>query len=105
MHHRIPLSVEVKRVLKLLMYTMFALLFSASAYFFVKMSSTTESGYAFRENQIRQNSLESENRLRRQRVLDAQSLYEVKTSNVVEKMTEPDSKTYVEPKGPISKRK
>lgn len=105
MSPRKPLSIEVSQVLKLLMYTLFGLLISSSAYFFVKMSFTAESGYALHQNQLRQKNLETENRLLKQRLLDAQSLDEVQQSKVVKGMEQPETQTYVLPKGPLSRKK
>lgn len=101
---RIPLSVEVKKVLRMLMYTLFALLLVSSAYFFVKTSFTAERGYRFREAQFLQRDLESQNRILEQQVLDAQSLTELKKSGTVKNMEEPASPVYVEPPGPLTKK-
>jgi hypothetical protein len=105
MHHRIPLSIEVRKVLKLLMYTLFGLLIILSVYFFIKASGTAESGYSLRENQVKKSELEAENRILKQRVLDAQSLNKLETSDVKENMAEPVAPVFVEPRGPLSRRK
>lgn len=105
MPYRIPLSIEVRKVLTLLIYTLVCVLFLLSAYFFIKMSNTAERGYALGENQLRQKDLEFENRFLKQQVLDLQSLKEVKGSNVVKKMIAPESTIFVPPNGPLSKRK
>lgn len=105
MYKRTPLSVEVKKVLKLLSYTMVTLLVVSSAYFFIKMSFTAESGYSMRENQLRQQVLEDENRILKKRLLDAQSLEALQQSKVLKEMEEPESTVYVLPKGPLTKRK
>lgn len=105
MYRRIPLSIEVHKVLKMLSFTLLGMLVVVSAYFFVKMTYTAERGYSLKENQLRQRSLESENRILKQRVLDAQSLNELKNSEVVGKMTPPENSVYVKPKGPLSKKK
>lgn len=103
MYRRIPLSIEVNKVLRLLMITLTVLLFCVSAYFFVKMSDTAKTGHLFEENQWMQKNLESENRILKQRLLDAQSLNGLKASKIFEDMSEPESTIYVKPKGPISK--
>lgn len=105
MYRRIPLSIEVRKVLKLLMYTLFGLLVVVSSYFFVKTSNTAERGYQFRENQLMQQSLESENRILKQKVLDVQSLNELRSSDIVSNMQDAPIPVYIEPKGPLSKRK
>lgn len=102
---KIPLSIELPRILKLLTYTLLGLLIFSSAYFFVKMSNTAERGYEFRENEFRQKNLESDNRILKQRVLDAQSLSELKVSDVVKKMEEPPKAIYIKPKGPLTKKR
>ncbi|MEK9133165.1 MAG: hypothetical protein AAB606_05700 [Patescibacteria group bacterium] len=104
MYRRVPLSVEVPRVLQLLIYTLLGLLVMTSAYFFFKTSNTAERGYSMRENQIRQQNLESENRILKQKVLDVQSLSELRASDVVKDLEEPNSPTFVEPKGPLTRR-
>lgn len=104
MYRRIPLSIEVKKVLKLLMYTLMCMLFAVSAYFFVKTSNTAEMGYQLRENQMKQKTLEAENRILKQHVLDAQSLDEVQSSGVVKKMEQPVQQIFVQPKGPLSRK-
>ena len=105
MRNRTPLSIEVKQVLKWLMYTLCGMLLMSSAYFFVKMSNTAEKGYMLRENQIRQKNLESENRILQQQVLEAQSLNTLQSSNTASKLVSPDKPLYVMPKGPLTKRK
>ncbi|MBI4995173.1 hypothetical protein HZC21_06080 [Candidatus Peregrinibacteria bacterium] len=105
MYHRIPLSVEVRRVLKLLTYTLTALLLISSVYYFIKSSNTAEEGYKLKENQLIQRKLETENKILKQNVLDAQSLNEVQQSSVVGKMEQPEKQIFVEPKGPLGKRK
>lgn len=105
MYHRIPLSIEVRKVLKLLMYTLFVLVFSISGYFFLGTSSSAERGYNLRENILRQKDLETENRLLKQRVIEAQSLTELKENALIKKLAEPDSIIFVPKKGPLSKRK
>lgn len=102
---RIPLSIEVRKVLKLLIYTLFGMLIVLSAYFFIKTSYSTEKGYALREGQMLQKNLEAENRILKQRVLDAQSLNELKNSDAVQDMTEPAAPTYVAPKRSPSQQK
>ncbi len=104
-YYRVPLSVEVRKVLKLLSYTLFALLIASSVYFFIKTSGTAESGYALRESQIRLQDLESENRILKQRVLDLQSLGELQKSDAVKGLIQPGTTTYVSPPGPVTKRR
>lgn len=104
MRGRTPLSIEVKKVLKMLMYTLSGLLLAASAYFFLKTGVTAERGYQLRENQLRQKTLEFENRILKQRVLDAQSLSGLKESNVVRNLQEPETRIFMEEKGPLGKR-
>lgn len=105
MYRRTPLSIEVKKVLKLLTYTIFGMLIVISIYFFAKTSYTSEKGYLLRENQLKQKELESTNRILKQRALDAQSLKELKRSDVVKEMQEPESKIYVKPKSPLTQKK
>jgi hypothetical protein len=60
---RVPLSIEVQNVLKMLSYTLLGMLVAISAYFFIKTTNTAERGYSLRENQLRQRDLEAENRI------------------------------------------
>lgn len=101
---RVPLSIEVKKVLNMLMYTLCSMLIVTSGYFFVKTSSTAERGYSLKENQVEQKKLESENRLLKQQVLEAQSIVELKKSEIVEGMQPPEKKIFIEPRGPISRK-
>ena len=103
-HHRTPLSVEVRKSLKLLMSTLLGMLVIISAYFFVKMSSTAEQGSAFTETQFKQKTLESENRILKQRVLDAQSIEAIEGSTTTNTMHKPGSPIYLSPPRPISSR-
>lgn len=102
---RTPLSYEVSRVLKLLSYTLLTMLVVVSGYFFVKTSSTAEKGYMLEENQLRAKNLESENRLLKERVLNAQSITDLKSSEAIQGMKEPVTTQYVLPRGPLSKRR
>lgn len=105
MKRRIPLSVEVQKVLKMLTFTLLGMLAVISSYFFIKTTNTAERGYSLRENQLQQRHLESENRILKQRVLDAQSLNEVKNSEVVRDMNPPENPVYIKPKGPLGKKR
>lgn len=102
---RIPLSIEVRKVLKLLMVTLSGMLIIGSVYYFTNMTDTAEKGYKLRENQLLQKELESKNKMLRQSVLEAQTLNEVKKSDVVSEMIEPASPIFIGPKGPLGKRK
>lgn len=104
MYRRTPLSVESKKVLKLLMCTIFGLLVVVSVYFFIKTSDTAEKGYAMREAQLKLNELESKNRILKQQVLDAQSLSEVQASNTLKELEQPEMQIFVEEKGPVTRR-
>lgn len=104
MYHRIPLSVESKKVLKLLIGTVLGLLISISAYFFIKTSDAAEKGYAIREAQLKLNELESKNRILKQQVLDAQSLGEVQSGGAAKKLEQPEKRIFVEEKGPMTRR-
>ncbi|MBI5412865.1 hypothetical protein HZA42_00775 [Candidatus Peregrinibacteria bacterium] len=104
MYHRTPLSVESKKVLKLLMCTIFGLLIVISVYFFIKTSYTAEKGYAMREAQLKLNELESKNRILKQQVLDAQSLSEVQASDTIKRLEQSETQIFVEEKGPVTRR-
>lgn len=105
MQSRIPLSIEVKRVLKMLMVTLCALLFVISGYFFLKTTTSAENGYLLRENQLRGKELESKNRILKQQVLEAQSINNLKKDALINKMAAPENPVYVKPKGPLSRRR
>lgn len=104
MYRKTPLSMEVRRVLKLLMGTLFGLLVVVSGYFFIKMSNTAELGYVFKENQVKQKQLESENRILKQQVLQLQSINAIEGSDSIKDMQLPQAETYVEPVKPISRK-
>ena len=101
---RIPLSIEAKKVLNMLVYTLFGLLIATSTAFFIKTSSTAERGYSLKENQLLQKELEAENRLLKQQLLEAQSITELEKSDFIEEMEQPKDKKYIEPRGPISRK-
>lgn len=105
MYRRTPLSHEVKKILTMLMYTLLSILLVSSAYFFVKMSNTAERGYSFRENQLRQQYLDSENRTLKQRLLEVQSITELKQDPITKDMIEPATTIFVPAKSAVSKRK
>ena len=104
MYHRTPLSIEVPKVLKLLVYTLLGMMFMISVYFFIKTSSTAEMGYTLRENQLSQEKLQSENRMLKQRLLDTQSLTELQSSKILKEMVPPTGTIFVAPPAPISRR-
>lgn len=105
MRARIPLSIEAKKILKLLTYTLSGLLLTTSVYFFAKTSTASERGYLLEEHRLRLQQLESDNRILKQQLLDAQALDAVEQSNVVLDLTSPAEPVYVEPKGPLTKRR
>lgn len=103
MHHRTPLSIETRKVLRLLSITLLFLLLASSAYYFVKTTNTAEMGFRLRENQIKQKELEDQNRLLKQNVLEAQSIIKLQKDKTVSDMQEPVP-IFVEPIGPLGKR-
>lgn len=105
MRARIPLSIESKKILKLLMYTLSGLLLTTSVYFFAKTSTAGERGYLLEEYRSRLNTLESDNRILKQQLLDAQALSALEESDVVLGLTPPAQPIYVEAKGPLTKRR
>ncbi len=80
------------------------MLLIGSVYYFTQMTDNAEKGYKLRENQLLQKELESKNKMLRQSVLEAQTLNEVKKSDVVSEMIEPALPVFIEPKGPLGKR-
>lgn len=95
---------EVKTVLKWLMYTLLGLMVATSVFFFIKMSGTAEKGYLVRENQFQQQNLETENRILKQRVLDAQSLSGVTGSKTFKEMAPPEGQIYIMSPSPLTRK-
>ncbi|MFA6521861.1 MAG: hypothetical protein WCT53_05785 [Candidatus Gracilibacteria bacterium] len=104
MYRRVPLSIEVPKVMKLLVCTLMGLLVMTSVYFFIKTSNTAERGYSMRENQLRRDTLENENRILKQRLLEIQAVDQLQLSDAVKGMEEAINPIYIKPKGPLSKR-
>ncbi len=102
---RVPLSIEVKKVLKMLVYTLSAMVLSISAYFFINTSSTAEKGYSMKENQVRRQELEDQNRILEQRLLEVQSIKALKNSSIVQDMVESKAPIYIEARGPLTRGK
>ena len=105
MYQRTPLSFQVKKVLKLLMVTLFFMVVGVSGFFFIKMTDTAEKGYSLKENQVKQQELTSERRILEQKVLEAQSMSELKEDSAVKSMVAPDRLIFAPPKSPLSKAK
>lgn len=105
MYRRTPLSYEVKKILTMLVYTLLSILVVSSGYFFIKMSDTAENGASFRENQLRQQYLDSENRTLKQQLLEVQSITELKQDPITKAMVEPETTIFVPAKSALSKRK
>ncbi len=103
-YKRTALSVEVNKATKMLLIALSAMLVSVSVYFFIYMSINAEKGSLVRENQLHQKSLESENRLLKEQVLQSQSLDTIQSSNEVEGMKPSTDETYVSPPLPIGSR-
>ncbi len=103
-YKRTALSVEVNKATKMLLIALTALLVSVSVYFFVYMSINAEKGSLVRENQLHQKTLESENRLLKEQVLQSQSLDHIQSSDEVEGMEPSTNETYVRPPVPIGSR-
>ena len=104
MYHRTPLSFQIKKAKDLLIATLLGMLVLVSGYFFLRTTNSAEKGYLLRENQLRQSTLESDNRLLKQQLLQVQSINSLKGSNTVLNMQEPATTIYVEPKGPLTQR-
>ncbi len=103
-YKRTALSVQVNKATKMLLIALSAMLVSVSVYFFIYMSLNAEKGSLMRENQIEQTTLESENRLLKEQVLQSQSLDHIQSSNEVEGMKPSTNETYLKPPVPIGSR-
>lgn len=100
---RIPLSLEVKKVLKMLMGTLLVLVLGVSGFYFFKATDTAERGYQLRETDLKKQHLEAENRILKQQVLDAQSLVKLSQSGAVSHMRPQENQIFVKPQAPLKK--
>ncbi|PIQ77457.1 hypothetical protein COV82_04420 [Candidatus Peregrinibacteria bacterium CG11_big_fil_rev_8_21_14_0_20_46_8] len=98
--HRTPLSQEVRKSLNMLMFTLFGMLLAISIYFFLRVTSTAEIGYLMRQNQTVQAQLETENRILKQKVMEAQSITTIKEESVP--LQQPTGTHFVHPRRPLS---
>lgn len=100
-YKRTPLSVEVNKAMKMLTITLFVMLATVSVFFFIHTSANAEKGSVMNANQLQQKTLEDENRLLKEQVLQAQSIENIHTSEEVSSMKESENEVYLKPPEPI----
>ncbi len=90
-----PLSVEVKRVFQVLVFTLIILLFGAGLLFFFQTNSAAQKGYELRQMERQNSKLRTENEELKQQVLEAQSFKNLSRGDTVEGMQNNDTFLYV----------
>jgi len=88
--NKTPLSEEVNKVIKWLMMTLLIMLVSSGAIFLWGMSTTAQDGYSLVQSSTVHDTLETENRTLKLRVLEAQAFKNMQDSDVFGAMEKPE---------------
>lgn len=92
---RTPLSLEVKKIFKALLITLFLFLILSSTIFLFSRSSAAQKGYQLRSMELQHSRLRSEFQEMDQRVLEASSTRAILESKTVKNMEPTESPYYL----------
>ena len=101
---RIPLSIEVRKVMQALMFTLGGLFLGLSVFYLYQTSTFTEQGISLKSSQITNAQLEAENRELKQKVLNAQTMETLTESPLLKQMIELLAPVYL-PKETVTLRR
>lgn len=94
--NRTTLSVEIKKSIYMLIFTLLAIIVLVSIVYLLNSSQSTQKGYSIKAEQLQQDTLTEQGRELVSKIIQAQAYANIENSDWVKKMTKPDGLTYVD---------
>ena len=94
-HRPKPLSFEVKRVFRALVFTLILMLLGASLLFFINTNAASQKGYLLRQMEIQNEKFRIDNEALKQKVLEAQSFKNLSKEKSVKQMEQPNQFLFI----------
>jgi hypothetical protein len=95
---KIPLSVQVKKSIYLLLSALLALIVILSIVFLLNTSQSAQKGHILNQEQLRKEQLLLQNRNLIQKIIEAQAYSKIEESPLINSMIKPENPIYIEPK-------
>ncbi len=93
---RTPLSLEIRKSIYLLIFTLLAIIVLVSIVYLLNSSQSTQKGYSIKAGQLYQDTLTEQGRQLVGKIIQAQSYSNIENNNWVKSMIKPDSLTYID---------
>lgn len=91
-----PLSGQVKKVISLLIFTLLFLIVILSIVYLLNTTQSSQKGYTLKQEQLRKDDLQLENRGLVQNIIQAMSFDKIEQSEIVKSMTKVENPLYIE---------
>jgi hypothetical protein len=96
-----PLSVEIKKSIYMLIFTLFSIILLVSIVYLLNSSQSTQKGYSLKQEQIKKASLIDQSRELISKIIQAQSFKNIEGNTSVQQMIKPENLIYIDPKPTI----
>lgn len=95
MPSRTPLSLEIKKSIFMLIFTLLAIIVLVSIVYLLNSSQSTQKGYSIKQQQLEQDQLTERSRALVEQIIQAQSSETTDHNDIVKNMVKPDDLTYI----------
>lgn len=95
---RTPLSVEIKKSISMLLFTLLAIIILVSIVYLLNSSQTSQKGNSLKQQQLEKEQLQEKSHDLIKMLIDAQSFKNIENSNLVKSMVKPDKPVYLDQK-------
>lgn len=92
---RTPLSMEIKKSIYMLIFTLLAIIVLVSIVYLLNSSQTTQKGYTLKQQQLEKDLLNEEKNQWVSKIIQAQSFQNMKDSELVQKMITSEDPVYL----------
>lgn len=93
---RVPLSAEIKKSITWLIFTLIFLIILLSIVYLLNTTQSSQKGYQLKQEQIKKEQLELQNRDLITKIISAMSYHKIETSKKVESMLKAENLLYIE---------
>ncbi|MCC6643124.1 hypothetical protein IT411_00050 [Candidatus Peregrinibacteria bacterium] len=95
---RTPLSVEIKKSISMLLFTLLAIIILVSIVYLLNSSQTSQKGNSLKQQQLQKEQLQGKSHDLIQLLINAQSFKNIENSDLVKSMVKPDKPVYLDQK-------
>jgi len=93
---KIPLSLQVKKSMGMLLGTLVFLLIILSIVYLMNTTQSSQKGYTLKQEQLRKDDLQLEKRELINKINDAKSMQKVEENQIIQEMIKPEEPIYIE---------